>query len=93
MMHGLYVVYDLIAGMMVGGVHVHMNEASAARMFRDLVDPKSGTVVSQHPADFELRCIAQLDPVTLNVFRDGADRVVLRGDVIVAMNTQQEIEA
>lgn len=60
-MRNLYAVYDLKAESIVGGIIMERLDAPAIRAFHDALDPKSNSILSQHPADFELRSLGAID--------------------------------
>lgn len=51
---GIYVVYDLVAQTIIGGLQLHKHDAPAIRTFVDAATTQ-GSIVQQHVEDFELR--------------------------------------
>jgi len=61
MFRNIYAVYDLKSESIVGGLIMERLDAPAIRAFHDALDPKSNTVLAQHPADFTLICLGSLE--------------------------------
>lgn len=59
-MRNMYCIYDNKAESIVGGIILERADAPAIRAFHDALDPKNGTVLSQHPEDFELYLLGAL---------------------------------
>lgn len=79
----LYSIYDTRAGAIAGGVHVFRHHAQAIRFFADMcADGK--TMISRHPADFHLVCIADVDEEIPLVFAYPHPEIVVTGDQMIA---------
>lgn len=61
MTKSIYCVYDLKAESIVGGLILENHDAPAIRAFHDALDPKHNTVLSQHPSDFILICLGNIN--------------------------------
>lgn len=56
---GIYAIRDTLAGMLIGGLHMHRHDAPAIRFFTDVATmPDSG--IGRHPNDYELVCLANI---------------------------------
>lgn len=65
-MRRLYVVYDLLAAAMIAAVMEFRHDAAAVRAFGDILsDPQS--MLSKHPADFDLLCVGTVSETGLVV--------------------------
>ena len=91
-MRTLYGIADRVAGEMVGhSMYIHFafrTDQQAVRYFADaILDPKS--VLNQHPADYELQKIADLDETghTTKVYHNC---VILTGDALIAATTEHQ---
>lgn len=60
-MRNMYCIYDKKAESIVGGIILERVDAPAIRAFHDALNPKNGTVLSEHPEDFELWLLGALD--------------------------------
>lgn len=60
-MRNMYCVYDLKSEAIAGGIILERLDAPAIRAFHDALDPKHATVLSSHPADFQLICLGSVD--------------------------------
>lgn len=58
-MRKIYCVYDKKAQELLGGLVMFRNDAPAVRYFTDGVSTE-GSIVHQHPEDFELLCVAEI---------------------------------
>lgn len=79
---GVYVLYDKLAQAIVGGLHLHKHEATALRMFSDIITMNDSRV-AQHPKDFDLCRIGFYNPITHQLTTDFA----------TLMNAQRWIDA
>lgn len=57
----IYAVYDNVAGCIIGGLITETTDAPAIRAFYDALNPKNNTILSQHPGDYDLRCLGNID--------------------------------
>lgn len=71
---GIYAIRDKVAGMLIGGLHVHRHEAAAVRFFQDIATMPDSQI-GRHPADFELLEIGYLDDDG-NVYKNRDDDTV-----------------
>jgi len=83
----LYVVYDLVAQAVQGGVHCFPADAVAIRFFRDVMDAPD-TSLNKHPEDYDLLCVGSLSSEGPRVFGDEV-RTILTGASIVAVRSQE----
>lgn len=59
-MTNVYMIYDIVAELIFGGLMVAPNHAVAMRHFTDLAN-NQGNIVNQHLADFKLVCIGAIN--------------------------------
>lgn len=57
---GIYAIFDVVAQMIIGGLQLHRHHAAAIRMFGDVASAKD-TAIAQHPKDFNLIFLGQLN--------------------------------
>lgn len=76
MIQNLYVVRDVVSEQVPFGVLVYVNHGSAIRFFQDLVREPSGPV-GQHPRDYELWYVGQMDTGTAEIEPLSKDAFVL----------------
>lgn len=96
-MKRIYAILDITADAIVGGLQLHSHEAAAVRMFRD-VAAAEGTMIHNHPEEFKLLCLGQLEdrdePKTgiLAHTITATERPVeiLRGASLVALTTEDK---
>lgn len=56
----LYMVYDIVAGTVIGGIILETTDAPAIRAFHDALTMKD-SLLAQHPADYRLLKLGALD--------------------------------
>jgi len=61
MSRSLYAVYDTKSEGIVGGLIMERLDAPAIRAFHDALNPKSNSILSAHPTDFNLICLGSLE--------------------------------
>lgn len=83
----IYVVYDLVAQSVQGGVHCFPHDAVAIRFFRDVMDA-SDTSLNKHPEDYDLLCVGSLNSEGPSLF-GGEVRTIMTGASIVAVRSQE----
>lgn len=92
-MIGVYAVYDRVAQTILGGLHLHRHPASAVRMFSDVATAE-GNMVHNHPADFDLVQLGNLDDDhTIPKLIPFVPNTILEGSAWAAMqqiNTEEE---
>lgn len=66
-MKQLYIIYDIKAESVIGGIIQEAADGPAIRAFHDALNPKNQTVLSDHPEDFKLLCIGSMDATGLIV--------------------------
>lgn len=74
-MRSIYTVYDLKAESIVGGLIMERLDAPAIRAFHDALDPKSQSILAQHPADFALLCIGTIDDAGTIIAPDAPETI------------------
>lgn len=92
---GIYAIRDNLAGMLIGGLHMHKHDAPAIRFFHDVATmPDSG--IARHPQDYELILICYIeDDGTLHSTRNAegseliAPETVLTGATWATMQQQE----
>lgn len=86
-MKRLYVVRDLVAEAVVGGVMTFPGDPAAVRSFQDAMrNPE--TVIAQHPADFDLLCVGVLEEGSGQVVgHPDGPTVVITGAAMMAAQT------
>lgn len=88
-MRNMYIVFDVKSESVLGGIVLEVKDAPAIRAFHDALNPKNNSVLSQHPADFELLVIG-------TIFDDGrivaadAPSTVATGAQWAAANLMEE---
>lgn len=85
--HGIYAIYDLQAEEIVGGLHIHRNNAAAIRMFND-VAMADQTMVNRHTIDYNLIKIADLD-ISTAALHAITPETVLTGEAWANVNRPQ----
>ena len=79
MLKSLYIVHDTVAQTCIGGIIQEQHDNSAARAFYDALKSKD-SILSQHPDDFRLLRIGEIDD-------DGNVIPTMGGPIIVATGT------
>lgn len=59
----MYAIRDILAEVLVGGVHLFKHDAAAVRFFGDVASQKE-TIVAKHLNDHELIAIGDIDEAT-----------------------------
>lgn len=86
----LYVMYDNNAETTIGYIWQHPNDGAALREFYDILNNKE-TLPGQHPEDFDLLLIGNLDLVEATITSD-SQRVARGRDWLDAMKYQQTVK-
>lgn len=81
MKRNVYVVYDIVAASIVGGLILAAHDAVAVRTFSDALSDPQG--IGRHPEDFELRCVGNVEGDGTLWSEDPA-RVVMTGKAWIA---------
>lgn len=88
-MKRIYVLRDIAAAAMVGGLHLHSHDASAIRFFGDLASSPD-TMVNRHPTDFELLHIGRFDDEQGELLPAQEPTVVITGSQWLAAQSSKE---
>lgn len=59
-MQKIFAVYDNVADLIIGGLHIHPHQAPAIRMFGDIA-ALPNSQIGLHPADFDLLLLGVLN--------------------------------
>lgn len=80
-MNNIYAIYDIVAQEMLAQVQLMKHDAVAIRFYQDVAQSK-GSIVNQHPADFDLIRLGDIDEQGLiNPHRE----IVMTGAAWLAM--------
>jgi len=76
MENNIYIVYDLLAKIILGGMMMARNDEVARRAFYEALKAKDSPLAA-HPADYELWCIGEINTNTavITPHLDTANRV------------------
>jgi len=81
----LYIVYDLLAKNIMGGIMMARNHEVARRAFYEALAAKDSPI-GQHPADYELWCIGE-------IYNNTADIVPFDSGVITVASGKDWLDA
>lgn len=87
----IYAVYDNVSGSIIGGLIMESSDAPAIRAFYDALDPKNNSILSQHPEDYVLKELGNIDDQG-NINGNMTTRTVTTGTAWTAIRTPQLLE-
>lgn len=79
----IYAVYDNISASIIGGLIMETTDAPAIRAFHDALHPKNNSILSQHPEDYVLKELGNIDDQG-NIVGNMATRTVATGSAWAA---------
>lgn len=83
MIRYVYAIRDRVAGMLLGDVfHTFAHDAPAVRFFGDVIDQR-GSIVNQHPRDFELVRLGNTTEDGMTIIGESAPRIVITGEAVL----------
>ena len=78
---GIYAIVDTITNTIIGGLQLHINNASAIRLLNDIAN--SETSLNKNPLDYELRLLGIIN--NDNTITQNLNEIIVVGDQIAAM--------
>lgn len=85
----LYAIIDSVTDTIIGGIQVHLNNASAIRTLRDIA--LGDTMLNKHPLDYDLWLLGSLTPD--HRITPGKSRIITGAQIEELVNAAREARA